>query len=259
MCHNDAVELSEGHPGMMFVELVDCGHVIEVKKLDQWMNKSDGGRGENKEVEIKLKRCPKCSFPMFCSPCNGSIVKNVLTDFEAVKRRVFLSEVANNVQIQKIRNKLQKLKNMGMEMAKTIEKSISSSSVTSEQLNKHQNQVVFLTFLGNLVTKYKNVMEANDELDSRINLLMSRIMTERVCFSEQEIKELIEELSRTKLLVGMKHLMTTLEDTKSMDTVRSALESVGKQITRLIIMYKKIDSSDWLRAVQFKCNTSTKA
>ena len=232
---------------MMFVELVDCGHVIEVKKLNQWMNKSDGGRGENKEDEIKLKRCPKCSFPIFCSPCNGSIVKNVLTDFEAVKRRVFLSEVPNNVQINKIRNELQILKNMGMEMAETIEKSIFSSSVTSEQLNKYQNQVVFLTFLGRLVTKYKVVIEVNDELDSRINLFISRIMTERVCFSEQEIKELIEELSRTKLLVCLKHLMTALEhpspkDTRSLDTVGSALESgkaIGNHMACLIIMYRK--------------------
>ena len=238
VCNEDAAEFSGSDTGAMFVELVDCGHVIDVKTLNQWLDKSGFGGGENEDVEIKQKRCPKCNTLIL----HG--LKTILADFEAIKFRIFRSGVASRFQIKKIQNDLQKIKGIEMETVKEIDRCISKSHVTSEQITKHQNQVIFLKFLGNLITKYKITNESSKELYCRITLLISRIMiSRRVCFSEQEIKEFIEELSRTKLLVCFNCLMTALndrgitlapEDSKSVDAIRCTLDS-GKAIGNKII------------------------
>lgn len=227
----------------MFVELVDCGHVIDVKTLNQWLDESGFGGGENEDVEIKQKRCPECNTLIL----HG--LTTIIADFEAIKCRIFLSGVASRCQIKKIQNDLHKIKGIEMKTVKEIDRYISSSHVTSEQITKHQNQVTFLKFLGNLITKYRITNESSNELYGRITLLLSRIMiSRRFCFSEQEIKEFIEELSRTKLLVCLTCLMTALndrgitlapEDSKSVDAIRYALDSgkvIGKNIIRVILI-----------------------
>ena len=49
---------TEEDPGARFVQLEDCGHVLEVGGLDQWMELSK--RSTEGTVDIQLKCCPKC-------------------------------------------------------------------------------------------------------------------------------------------------------------------------------------------------------
>ena len=224
----------------MFVELLDCGHVFEVNMLDRYMDEVDVESGN--DVVIKYKLCPTCSTPILYSRRYGNIVKKILADFEAVKRRTVLSDVASVSQIQRIRKELREIEGIQKKVLEDIDQSVTGCRLTSEEVSTRQNQVTFLKFLGNLITKHKITKETNSELHYKINIITSRIMKRRDCFSEQELKEFQEELSRTELLACFQSLMTalesksvslSLEDQSSVDPIRNALDS-GKALGKYI-------------------------
>ena len=239
VCDEAADEFRESNPGAMFVELVDCGHVFEVKTLDQWMEESNNTRGGSEEDEIKYKLCPKCSTPILSSRRYGKIVKKVLADFEAVKRRICLLDVADSKQIHKILVEVQEIKEFKKEVEEITQSITTDGSVSSEEVTKRQNQVTLLKVLDSIHSLVKKNRMDQDLFD-KVDFLKSRVMKRRECFSEQEIKEFIEELPRTNLLVCFKGLMTFLEyraatlcpgDTSSVNSIRAALESgevIGK-------------------------------
>lgn len=242
VCNKNADVVREDEAGTMLVELIDCGHVIERKELNLWMTKYEGSQDENKDIEIQQRRCPKCSTPIFCNLCNANIVSDAIADFEAVKRRIFLSNVVSKPQLEKIQklkdSEFQKLKDFGINIGEGLRETIGSRPVTTEQLTTYQNQLTFLSFLGKVWKKYGDAIEEKEQLHLRIYLLASRVMGERVCFSEQEIKEFTEELLRTELLVHLKWLTTALaggaitlipEDSERIEAIKDALES-GKTI-----------------------------
>lgn len=241
VCNED--EFGESEPGAMFVELLDCGHVFEVNMLDTYMDKADvESENDREDVVIRHKLCPTCSIPILYSRRYGNIVKKILADFEAVKRRAFLSDVASIVQIQRIRKELREIGGIQKKVLEEIDRSVTSGRLTSEEVITCQNQVTFLKFLGNLVTKHKITKETSSELHCKINIITSRIMSRRDCFSEQELKEFPEELSRTELLACFQGLMTALEsksvnlgpeDESTVDSIRSALDS-GKVLGKYI-------------------------
>ena len=215
------------------MELRDCEHVFEVEELDQWMDQTDA-EGENEDVEIKLKRCPKCNTPILHSRRYGNIVKTILADFEAVKRRIVLSDVADSAKIQTILMEVEEIKQSFKAEAEEIVQSITKGHVTSEEVIKRQNQLSFLKFLDKMIVKYKISEESNKPLYHKIHSLKARLMKKRSCFSEQEIKEVSEELSRTKLHASMAALDSAAssldpEDSRNMSNVKRALES-GKAI-----------------------------
>ena len=255
VCNKNADVVREDEAGAMFVQLIDCGHVIERKELNLWMTKYEGSQDENKDIEIKQRRCPKCSTPIFCNLCNANIVSDAIADFEAVKRRIFLSKVVSKPQLEKIQklkdSELQKLKDFGINIGEGLRETIGSRPVTTEQLTTYQNQLTFLSFLGKVWKKFGDAIEEKEQLHLRIYLLASRVVGERVCFSEQEIKEFTEELLRTELLAHLKWLTTALgggaitlipEDTERIEVIKDALES-GKTIGNCNVFLSFLGSS----------------
>ncbi|XP_068709592.1 NFX1-type zinc finger-containing protein 1-like [Montipora foliosa] len=236
-CNEDADCFKGCDPRAMFVELVDCGHVFEVNAMDRFMDQREAEVGQNGEVEIKHKKCPKCSKLILSSRRYGKIIKQILVDFDAVKRKILISDVADSGQIKKILNQVQEIREF-RKNAEKIAQGITEGRVISEELIKRQNQVIFLKFLDAMYSLSK--MNKDNALISKIHGLESRITKEVHCFSEQEIVELVDELSRVKLLVCFKDLMTGLEqksitlspeDNAFIISMQVALES-GKKISR---------------------------
>ena len=64
-----------------FVVLEECGHVLEMKALDRWMDQVD----ENEE--IKWKCCPLCKVPVLKTARYSNITKGILQDMNEVKTR----------------------------------------------------------------------------------------------------------------------------------------------------------------------------
>lgn len=213
----------------MFVELVDCGHVFDVKTMDRWMAVPDD-KGD--EDEIKLKHCPKCNTPVFHSRRYG---RKILVDFNAVKLQIILSDVASEVQVQEIRNELRNFQSIEMKAhVREIKRSLTNNDVTFQLVSKHQTQVVFLKFLEHLITKYNSTRKLRQELYDRIQFLTKRIIRKRDCFSKQEVTEFTAEVLRTKLLVLLESLefrpiTLSSEDDSILNVIKSVLAS-GKTI-----------------------------
>ena len=251
VCNEDAVEFSDSERGARFVELVDCRHVFEVKTLDQWIDESAVEEGEK---EIKRRQCPKCSTPIL----HTHRYQEILSDFNAVKRRILLSKVVNHEQVERVREELKTFKADEMKVhVRNIERSINSSGLTSQQVSKCQNQVTFLKFLDHLITKYNLISEMNQKLFCSINFLTKRIMGRRLCFSEQEVKEFMDELSRTKLLVCLHCLKIALEgmaltlspeEDRSVNSIQRTLAS-GKVVGKCTLKFPKIQA--WSHGVCF--------
>ena len=64
-----------------YVQLFDCGHIIEVEEMDRWMLRELAGVDQ-------LRRCPKCSTSITFSYRYGNIIKRSLKSLENVKKRV---------------------------------------------------------------------------------------------------------------------------------------------------------------------------
>ncbi|PFX30307.1 NFX1-type zinc finger-containing protein 1 [Stylophora pistillata] len=249
----DAIEFSESAPGAMFIELVDCGHVIEVGQLDKWMdgrNEADAQAG-NDDGKVRYKVCPECSTPILYSRRYGKIVKEIHAEFEAIKSRVLLADVTSIDQIQRIRREAQEVKEVPGELLEDIAKCGTSGRTTCEEVNTCENQVAFLKFLGRLITRHNITKESSRELFDKINLLKARILMRRDCFSEQELEEFQNELLRTHLMVSFNGLTTALEsksvsslcsnDVKTVESIRSALESgevVDEEFSLLYYTFK---------------------
>ena len=70
-----------------FLQLEDCGHVLEVPSLDHWMEMSQT-REDGRPVNIQLKGCPRCNRPIRKSLCYGNIIKAVLKYINVVKQKI---------------------------------------------------------------------------------------------------------------------------------------------------------------------------
>ena len=219
----------------MFVELMDCGHVFQVKTLDELMDKSHDEDVQNGKMEIKHKMCPKCSKPILSSRRYGNIIKEILADFDAVKRQLITSDVAASDQIKNIFSHAEQIKSCKDDAEKIVNK-IKSGRVTSEEVVKLQNQVLFIKSLDSTIYLARKVDDKT--LLREVYGLKSRIMATPRCFSEQEIEELVEEISRSKLLVSFRYFMTGLqskhtfltpEDNACVLSIQEALDS-GKLI-----------------------------
>ena len=211
VCDEEADCFKENDSGAMFIELTDCGHVFEVRKLDKWIEGPEFGRRENEEVEIKHKLCPKpeCKTPILSSHRYRLTISKTLADFEAIKRRMLLQNVADREQIHKILLDAQDIKEFKTEALEITRSIKTERSLKSEEVTKLQNQVTLLRALDTihgLSTKDGHDLKLSEKLRS----LKSRLVG-RVHLSEQEIKEFCEELLRIRLLVSFKGLKNFLE------------------------------------------------
>ena len=86
ICNKDEVcEIffgGEDEEDALYIELQDCGHILEVQGLDQWMQ-HDSSTSE----EVKFKDCPKCTTSIRKSVRYGNHIKKVLKDVDAIKHK----------------------------------------------------------------------------------------------------------------------------------------------------------------------------
>ena len=242
------------------MELADCGHVFEVEMMDQWMDQAEAG-DDGKDVDVQLKRCPKCSTPIRTSLRYGNIVKKILADFEKIKRKILLGKQQREEAVTGLSLKVQTIKLFPDDQNK-IEISLLRTNLTDEQVNVFENQISLLSFLQELKVKIHKgtkaesersketqryhllrlLQEREKELDGLVEKLRFRVMRTRARFSDQELEELKEEMYRTQLAVDLKILKMQLDirghklnatDSVKIDHVQRALNSekvIGKGI-----------------------------
>uniref|UniRef100_A0A7N8XVC0 Zinc finger, NFX1-type containing 1 n=1 Tax=Mastacembelus armatus TaxID=205130 RepID=A0A7N8XVC0_9TELE len=80
---------TEDDPEASFIQLEDCGHIVEYTAMDMYMGVDDNQQlNEEKQVAIKLKECPKCRTPIRKNLRYGSQINRSLAEIEMVKEKI---------------------------------------------------------------------------------------------------------------------------------------------------------------------------
>ena len=245
-CHKDREEFAafgtEDKADARFVKLTDCGHVLEVKMMDQWMDQAET-TPDGKPAVVQLKRCPKCKTPIRSSLRYGNVVKKILMDIEQIKQKILLEKGQRDQKVARLTLKVQKIDRF-VEDKNNINRLLRQRDLTDDHLNLIENQISLLSFLQTLKANIDFFQTKDlppgtkDDLESNVEQLRKRVMGCRFRFSEQELEELSEAMYRTQLFVDFRMLKMQLDirgirlgvtDTVEINFVEEALDS-GKTI-----------------------------
>ncbi|KAJ3603008.1 hypothetical protein NHX12_030752, partial [Muraenolepis orangiensis] len=78
---------SEDEPEARFIQLEDCGHIMEATGMDTYMT-MDQRSEEDEQMVIKLKECPRCRTPIRKNLRYGSHINRSLAEIEKVKEKI---------------------------------------------------------------------------------------------------------------------------------------------------------------------------
>ncbi|XP_033104281.1 NFX1-type zinc finger-containing protein 1-like [Anneissia japonica] len=77
---------TEDDDSARFIEINECGHIIEVRALDSWMELAQDNN--DPQVTVQLKGCPKCKTTIRNSLRYGDVIKSRFNDIESVKEKI---------------------------------------------------------------------------------------------------------------------------------------------------------------------------
>ena len=235
----------EDKPNARFVELADCGHLFEVKMMDQWMDQAElKPDGKQVDGQVILKCCPKCNIPIRSSLRYGNVVKKILEDLEKIKQELSLDKQRCYEKVEMLKLRVKDIDEIDRfpNDQDNISKMLDRTNLTDEQINLIDNQIRFLAFLQTLKANVgsfeadKRSQETKEELDDKVEQLRYRVVSQ-LPFSYQEQEELKEEMFRTKLLIDLRMLKMQLDirsiqlgdtDTVVIDYIGEVLDSDEK-------------------------------
>ena len=98
---------NEDEEDALFIQLQDCGHILEVEGLDQWMETDPGSNSSSKQVQFKT--CPKCKAFIRKSVRYGNKIKQVLSDVEKVKHKQMEASDGLDAELHKVKKQIQEI------------------------------------------------------------------------------------------------------------------------------------------------------
>ena len=224
ICHKVKVEEvffgTEDEKGARFIKLQDCGHVLEVTGMDQWM---DQDHSQGKTIEIQFKRCPKCKTEIRRSFRYGNIIKATLKDLESIKTAI--SANAATVDLKKASMTLRKLRNslfqkkhcdIFIEYSKKLKEDIKAAQ-ESHNLSAHEASILdvkvkIAVTLGDLLVKLEehssdhvfvisdSLIKCNEVLNDMKVIL--RVLKSSSYLTPQQVSDIETELKRISLMVN---------------------------------------------------------
>ena len=227
-CRVCDVDLYKEDKDARFIQLEECGHVIEVTACDTWMNRKDNG---SKPSEVQFKCCPKCKTQIRKSLRYGNIVKQTLQDFENIKKKQCVNLRDNLlIKFHEVDRKVQKvsspLLSKLVEQFKFTKRSLQRSMTTnSEQepsipphrVNKINVQLSYSTIVVTMI-KHLSLMESttsvcdsltelgfsiegiHDDIKGLVEFLV------QIFPSDQQMSDIESELYRLVSLIRLSHV-----------------------------------------------------
>ncbi|CAF0906280.1 unnamed protein product [Brachionus calyciflorus] len=103
ICHKNKVNEiffgTEDEPNAKFIRLKDCGHILEISGLDEWIysrfSDENNNNQNNKDNTIQLPECPKCKSQIRISSRYSNIIKQQLNSIEQIKLKYYGDEKEN--------------------------------------------------------------------------------------------------------------------------------------------------------------------
>ncbi|KAI8519522.1 NFX1-type zinc finger-containing protein 1 [Branchiostoma belcheri] len=216
--HEEVTEIffgTEDEDDAHFVQLEDCGHVLEVSGLDQWMDCTD--------EDIQLKTCPKCKTPIRRNLRYGNTIKKTLTMIEEVKKKWY-GEDAQKAQTTATANRLMielktdaDLVTYCKETSKDLLQQLKNNPLYSlGQIATYENKVLFMKSLAKIRKEKKRDLPVvgntrhNKEMDKEIAEMEKWLHGRTAHVSEQEWEEFGREMTRLNFLLKLRILQAKI-------------------------------------------------
>ena len=200
---------TEEDPGARFVQLEDCGHVLEVGGMDQWMELSE--RSTEGTVDIQLKCCPKCKTPVRRSRRYGTIVNRTLADIEEVKSRIIGDQVKIKAAKQRVSTALETVHMRSVFIyvklrSRPVVRKINDIKLCMKNAGLCLEEATCLENITNLLLVLLKLRKAmsditDEQLVEEMNALQKWALTSRRRLTEQEQTEMSRETTRLTLRV----------------------------------------------------------
>ncbi|XP_078607984.1 NFX1-type zinc finger-containing protein 1-like isoform X2 [Branchiostoma floridae x Branchiostoma japonicum] len=211
---------TEGEPGARFVQLEDCGHVLEVSGLDQWM---DQGTDDTADRDIKLKTCPvaKCKTPIRHNMRYGSTIKNTLAKIEEVKNEQCVPKVERNYSLKMLaglRDHDVDLRLYCAESSTDLYKQVGRCRLSSpEEVAMFEKKILFLKKIARRKKDKRKCLSGLEdkrrimELDREIAEFENWLLRRTAYVSEQEWEEFGREMARLKWLLKLRVIQSQIQ------------------------------------------------
>ncbi|XP_033114446.1 NFX1-type zinc finger-containing protein 1-like isoform X2 [Anneissia japonica] len=222
---------SEDEPNARFIQLEDCGHVIESTALDAWVDLEDDG-----STNVQSKVCPVCKTPIRRNLRYGNIIKQLQMDIESVKSKILGDE--HKIRLDKLRLQ-REIQRLSDKECGTFLLSELSTLLTAEQVVDMKNKLQF-------VSKVEEIKKAGDgKINSRYAVIEKRIKKEldtckelilkpRNHFSEQMLDDIASELQRLSFYMELYVLKSELRIRKiSSEKLADYTHFVKKHVTSI--------------------------
>eukprot|EP00057_Strongylocentrotus_purpuratus_P023775 XP_011678249.1 PREDICTED: NFX1-type zinc finger-containing protein 1 isoform X2 [Strongylocentrotus purpuratus] len=202
---------SEDEEDTRFVQLEDCGHVIEVEALDHYMSMT---QDTSDDVTIQLKGCPKCKTPIRRNLRYGNIIKQTLGDVENVKTKMRGSEAEIESKMNELKAKSSLLRShtafRDRFLAERDMRKLVADLTQMKHLEKilaRLNRCAFLRAIADVRAKVSTGTNVTFMLKTQMHALEMRLRElknevvggEMDKFTDQQMNDLQREISRANL------------------------------------------------------------
>ncbi len=221
ICHKNQVQEilfgDEDEPNARFIQLQDCGHVIEFNGLLKWLNQTNDSNGADTQTnEIQMKCCPKCKKIILKSKIFNSIIQQSLRDVALVKQLHYGSNEENKNLAQTLGHTIY-VYYLGIGGEDFIKRKNIKSSILRPQMNG------------------SNVIRAVDSSDlSKVYKLFSQ--TESKYISKSDLFAIENKFEIIKKLIEFKN---SLLDAKNMRKCNKDFQSIDELLKLMEIRFNK--------------------
>lgn len=254
---------ADATPYTRFIALADCQHIIEKDTMDKWMRADDMEMQDFSPLEVK--KCPKCSKPIFKSRRYGNIIKPVHSLINKVKQQLIGSKKKVQSGCQQTKLVLAKFKQVDPDnVNKLMQKLEPLAQVTLSSLQVVDIQTKLLQAVHSKLRtlqelKTSTYQKLGGQAKEALSKMKAWVMESkykpnktdvrvrfRLTFTPQELKEAGEEMLRLAYVSEVlccaeyNHLNEKLEKTKHYKRVLLLLQdgrpmsySLDKELVRI--------------------------
>ncbi|XP_071379095.1 NFX1-type zinc finger-containing protein 1 [Centroberyx affinis] len=241
--HDEVTEIffgTEDDPEAYFIQLEDCGHLIESTAIDRYMGMDDNQPAhEEEQVAIKLKECPKCRTPIRKNLRYGSHINRSLAEIEKVKEKIN----GNQTDIAEQRMALKKqwrdeediLNFLPTKYIIHIRERLRAPHLTTNDLRVLENQMAFLTRVDKLLKIQREQMSFMQCLSSEKNVeeFLKWLIDPQQKFTDQQVSDLQSELVRLTFLAELNARCEMADKRGQSAKVKSEVNAIRKVLEKL--------------------------
>ncbi|TNN78713.1 NFX1-type zinc finger-containing protein 1 [Liparis tanakae] len=238
--HDEVTDIffgTEDEPEAFFIQLEDCGHILEYTAMDHYMGMDANQQASGEEdVVIKLKECPKCKTPIRKNLRYGSHINRCLAEIEMVKEKINgcqgnLEMHRKTLQTQWADNRLL-LKMLCRKDYKQINDKLETSRLVGLLVLEHQMDFLIK------VAKLKKIQ--SEKLSEAQSATVGEHVEEFVRwlnepgrrFTEQQVFDLERELQRIALLTEI-HARCHMADSRGQsDKIQSEVHKITEVLEK---------------------------